>query len=412
MLNKGIYFTILTVILPVLLQLFFLRYVSHNIPKSLFGDFSVIYVFMLAVMQILISIPLQSFSRFYNEVDDRAMFINEYRTLAFWLSVAGALSIFVLYYLYGMRFSLLTYIYSSFWVFILINFTLGQQASLMGMQRGRYFLLKISEGLAKFSIPLFFYEIYGGVESLLLGMLIGYSLSYSILLCLGRGIKFCYTFNFERFAKYSFYAYPIVFSAFSSLIITFSDRFFIDYYLGADELGTYSILCQFAGFAQVIGIAYATYVTPILLEMFKTSPMKALEKVKKYIFMFFTLLCFLFLLFVLLPKGVFVELIGSEIVYNKEYFLTFTIVVASVFLAVFQTALSIYFVLFKKLSVHAVAFFIVALLNFGMNFTIMYFGILAAAISTLLAYIILTSYIVFWINCKVSKNSNLLASTI
>ncbi|MDA9297869.1 oligosaccharide flippase family protein [Pseudomonadales bacterium] len=403
MLNKGICITMLTVMLPVLLQLYFLRFVSNNMPKSLFGDFSVIYVFMLAVMQVLISIPLQSFSRFYNEIEDRSVFINEYRTLALWLSVVGAMFVFILYFLYGMRFSLLTYVYSAFWVFVLTNFTIGQQAFLMGMQRGHYFFLKLSEGLAKFSIPLIFYEYFGGIESLFLGMLVGYCLSYSILLYFGRSIKFRYTFSLNRLAKYANYAYPILFSAVASLIITFSDRFFIDYYLGAEKLGFYSILCQFAGFAQVIGIAYTTYVTPILLKMFEISPMKALVKAKKYLFIFFIILCLLFTLFLMLPKELFVELVGGEIVYNNEYFLTFTIVVASVFLAVFQTALSIYFVLFKKLHVHAAAFFIVAFLNFGMNFTIIQFGVLAAAISTLIAYVVLNFYIIFWVNHQLTK---------
>jgi len=403
MLNKGIKYTLLTVIVPILLQIYFLHYISFNVPKALFGDFTVIYVFIFAIVQLFTSIPLQSLNRFYNEASCKEEYINEYRTIGLYLSVVSCLSVLVMFGLYRERFSLLEYAYAASLLLILVNYAIGQQIFLINLQRVHYFYLKAAEGAAKFAIPLIFYQLYGGVDSLLLGMLIGYIISYIMFIYLGRNVKFESKLVFVNLKKYTKYAYPIVFSTVASLIITFSDRFFVDYYAGVEKLGIYSVLCQFAGFAQVIGIAYATYTTPILLKQFEESPTKALIKVKKYLLVLFLMLTLLYLIFLAVPKFILAMLVSPDIIYEQEFYLTFSLIVASVFLAVFQTALSIYFVFYKRLLIHAGAFFAVAVLNFAINFGIEKYGMIMAAISTLIAYTILTIFIFYWVSVKANN---------
>ena len=97
MLNKSFLITILTVIFPILLQLVYIRYVSYHIDKNDFGDFVILSTFVVALSQIFLSIPSQSFMRFYH-MSEKIIFINEFRT---YLIGVNTLSILFIYFLYN-----------------------------------------------------------------------------------------------------------------------------------------------------------------------------------------------------------------------------------------------------------------------------------------------------------------------
>ena len=65
-----------------------------------------------------------------------------------------------------------------------------------------------------------------------------------------------------------------------------------------------------------------------------------------------------------------------------------------------------YFILIERLDIHSKTFSIAAILNFGLNFFIIKYGILAAAVSTALAYLVINLNILYWlkINLIVSRN--------
>ena len=90
----------------------------------------------------------------------------------------------------------------------------------------------------------------------------------------------------------------------------------------------------------------------------------------------------------------------ENMITNDYYFYTFTILILAVFLTVLQTALSMYFVLFKKLNILALFFVFVAIINVIANFLIMKYGIIAAAVSTLISYFILNVLIINWLRLK------------
>jgi len=66
------------------------------------------------------------------------------------------------------------------------------------------------------------------------------------------------------------------------------------------------------------------------------------------------------------------------------------ILILGVFLSVFQTSVSMYFVLYKKLHILVYINIIAFIVNIFGNLYISSFGIKAAAISTLCAYLILS----------------------
>jgi O-antigen/teichoic acid export membrane protein len=180
-----------------------------------------------------------------------------------------------------------------------------------------------------------------------------------------------------------------VFVSIFSWGISFSDRYFIEYLNGTKYVAIYSILAQVAGFGQIIGQIYNMYVTPKVLKLYEENKIKGLlylnKMLRKLALIFIILACIVFLI----PKEVYFILIERTLIVQFYYFWTFYILVIGIFLTVFQTAMSIYLVLFKKLSVLAYINGIAFVVNIIGNFWIKNYGIIAAAISTMIAYLIL-----------------------
>lgn len=398
--NKyNIIVSILTVIIPMIFQLLYIRYVSYSIPKSIYGDFIILTTFILALSQIFLSLPMQAFSRFYNS-SEKNSFINEFRSYLFFINIICIPMVYLFYLHYSDRFDFKIYIFIYIFFIVSNNFILNQQIFLLNLDRKKYLFLKIFEGSAKYLLPIVYYYIYETLESLLIGLLIGYVLSFSLIYVYLKNYKFKFTFNFNNQKKYFLYAYPMIFTSVSSWSITFGDRFFIDYFLNTSYVAIYSILSQFAGFSQIIGTIYAIYVTPIILKDFEKNGNNTFELLDKYLKIFVIILILLFFIFLLLPRNTYILFIEKNIILNDDYYILFIVLVLGSFLTVFQTALSLYFVLLKKLKIHAIFFTIAAIINIILNFYIKDYGLIIAGLSTLFAYIFLSLSIIFWIKLQ------------
>ena len=105
----------------------------------------------------------------------------------------------------------------------------------------------------------------------------------------------------------------------------------------------------------------------------------------------------------MLPKSLLAIIIEEKVIFNDYYYYTFIILFSGVILTVLQTAASMYFVLLKKLHIHAKIFVFAAIINFSLNFLIADYGIMAAAVSTLVAYITLNILILLWLKNDLKK---------
>jgi O-antigen/teichoic acid export membrane protein len=400
-LKKSFNITILTVLIPLILQLLYIKYVSFFVNKNDFGDFVILSTFVMALSQLFLSVPSQSFMRFYNG-SIKINFINEFRTYLIGLNILSVVLVYLLYVFYGDRFDTTVYILIYLYFAISNNYGLNQQIFLLNTDRKKYLLLKILEAMAKFVFPIFWYSIYYTLESFLIGLVVGYSLSFMIILLLLKEYPFKIELNLNNQKKYLLYAYPIIFSAIFNWSISFSDRYFIDYYVDTRSVAIYAILAMLAGFAQVLGMIYATYVNPIILSVYEKNNEEGLSLLKNYVFNFLIFNIFALIIFLTLPRSLFTIFVESSIIYNNMYYSTFLILVLGIFLTVFQTAMSMYFILIKRLDVHAKIFIIASIVNFILNFYVIEYGIIAVAISTLIAYVIINILIVLWIskNCR------------
>lgn len=386
--------TFLSVFIPALIQLSYLSYASHEIPIKLFGNYSFIVVLVFSFTQLSMAMPIQAFVRFYNSKNNKKTLINMYMTIVVIISLFGLLYFLIFYFIYGERFTYISYFASALSVFFICAFSLGSQVLLLNFERGKFLICKVLEASSRFLIPILFFYNFKTIDSLLIGLLLGYFISFVFIYWNRTDFKF--TLSIANTKEHAKYAYPILFSSIASLIISLSDRYFVDYFMSSDSLGHYSLMYQFASFAQILGVAFSIYVVPIIMRKFEKNESSALLILNGYIKLFFLLLVFVFLLLFLIPEVVY-KIFLSDIFNTADNKTVFYLIMAGVFFSVFQTAMSLYFVLIKRLDVHAKLFFIAALLNFLANFYIGKYGLLAASLSTFMSYLIMTILVYIWL---------------
>lgn len=401
--NKALIITVLTVLIPLIFQLAFLRYVSYYVDKVIYGEYVILSTFVYGLSQVFLSIPSQSFNRFYNSASNKTQFINEFKTYLIFINLLCIIFFLLFFSTYGERFSNVTYILIYVLFVLLSNYTLNQMAFLLSLKRHIYFILKIFEASSKYLFPLIIYYLYSTLNSLICGTILGYCVSLTLTLYFLRKVPFRITINLENFKKYIKFSYPIIFSSIFSWSISFSDRFFIDNYLTSEDVAIYSILAQFSGFAQVLAMIYGTYVNPIILREYEIENKNGLKILRRYLIYFSAVLLVMFVFVLILPQSLLAFVIEEDVIFNDYYYSTFIILFSGIILTVLQTTLSMYFVLLNKLHVHARIFIFAATVNFVLNFFVADFGIIAAAVSTLVAYIMLNVLILLWITTNFKR---------
>ena len=386
--SKNLLFPFLTVFFTVVLQFLFIRYASYEIDKDIYGNFVLLQTLIAGLSAILLQITGQSYDRFYNESKNKIEYINEFRTYLIFINLAGLL-IVIIYGLFVNKFS--NYILLLIFIlFFLINtYSFNQKIYLINLQRKKYMYLKISESFSNFLTPIVFYYYFNNLESLILGMMIGYILSSFILYLFMKDIPFHIYFNFLNLKKYFNYGFPFLFMSIFTWGLSFSDRYFIEYFLTTKDLAIYALLAMVAGIGQIVGQIYFMYAEPKLLKIHSENPQLAYSTIKKYLFILSFIFLFIFLFTLILPKFLFTILLEKEIVNNQYYFNTMLVLLISIFFNILHIAHHLYIKLFKKVYILSYIYLIAFIVNIIGNLFIKDYGIIAAAISTLVAYIVI-----------------------
>ena len=386
--NKDFLFTVATVVIPLLLQFIYIRYVSYSVDKDVYGNFILLQTLISALSMIFLQIPSQAYDRFYNTSDNKVDYVNEFRTILVFINIVSLL--FIVAYGYIMQKFTIEILFLVYLYFILLNnYSFNQKVFLLNLERKKYFILKTAESVAKFFTPLIFYFYFKTLTSFISGVVVGYLISFFILMKYMKDYPFEFKFNWNHYKKYFLYAYPIVFVAIFSWGISFSDRYFIEYYCGTKDVAIYSILAQVAGMGQIIGQLYSMYVNPKVFKMYEKNKNEALEYLKKSLQLIAVIFVILSIIAYFMPVEVYSILLEKTLIMQEYYFHTFYILLLGIFFTVFQTALSMYLQLLKKLHILGYIYLVAFSINVVGNLYIKEYGIMAAAIVTLLAYIVI-----------------------
>lgn len=386
--NKHFIITILTVLIPMLFQFIYIRYVSYNVDKEVYGNFILLQTLIVALSYIFLQIPSQAYDRFYNTVKNKVSYVNEFRTILIFVNIFSVFIISIYgYVMKKFSYEILFLIYIFF--LLLNNYSFNQKVFLLNLERTNYFYLKVLESIAKFIMPIVFYFYFQTLEAFLGGLVFGYMISFLILTKFMKNYPFKININIENFKKYFLFAYPIIFVSIFSWGISFSDRYFIEYLSGTRDVAIYAILAQVAGIGQIIGQIYSMYVNPKVLKLYEENKRVGVVYLNSMLLKLIIIFVFLSIIICVLPSDIYTILIKKELISKPYYLITFYILMIGVFFSISQTALSMHLTLSKKIHILAYINFVAFSINILGNFFIKDYGILAAAISTLIAYITL-----------------------
>jgi len=381
--NSKIYYIILSVLIPIGMQFTYIRYISYNVDKEIYGNFILIQIIAVLFYTVFMTIPIKAYERFYNSSLDKFLYLNEFKTLAHFINIISAIILFI-YWKISLKFSFEDIVILIYYISYTNLFLFTQKYFLLNMSYKDYFYNKILESSVKFVIPLIFYVYFQTLTSFLFGLTIGYVVLYYVTTISLREYKYNFIFIKDNFFKYIRFAYPVLFVSAFGWGISFSDRYFIEYYQGTEKVAIYALLAQTAGFSQIFAQLFNISFYPKILKEYEVDKVESIRILNRIISYTIFLFLLIIVLVLLLPKSIFTILLEPQML-NTHYY-TFIFLIAGVLLTVLQSAHSLHLVLMNKISIMAYIQMFGLLINLIGNVFIHKYGLLAAALSTLVSY--------------------------
>jgi len=192
--------------------------------------------------------------------------------------------------------------------------------------------------------------------------------------------------NFSRIKEYLSFGMPTIASNISYWIIQLSDRYLIGYFWGVLYVGYYASAYAF-GDIIIFFIAPLTFILlPVLSKFFDENKILAVKNYLKHSLKYFLMIAIPSTFGIsILSKQLLTIFSTSEIALNA-YFIT-PLVALSMLLYGISAIINQIIILLKKTKTAGIIWMGAALINLGLNFIfIPKFGILSAAITTLIAY--------------------------
>ena len=154
------------------------------------------------------------------------------------------------------------------------NYLFFQNIYFINLQRKKFLFIKLIEASIKFLLPIISIYLFKTVESFLAGIVLGFVLANIIFKLFLKLESFKFKVERNNLLKYLTFGFPIIFTSMFSWSISFIDRIFLEAMISISIVGTYSILSQLSGFAQVIGSIYSTYINPVIFKNYSINRKK------------------------------------------------------------------------------------------------------------------------------------------
>ena len=231
-------------------------------------------------------------------------------------------------------------------------------------------------------IVLLGYGLYGAVMSLLIIRLITFLMLFGFILK-KIGIKIP---AFLRIKEYLRFSLPTVVSSVSYWAVTSSDRYLIGFFLGILFVGYYAPAYTVGNVINFFIFPLLFVLFPVLSKFYDENKISEVKDYLKYSLKYF--------LMIAIPSAFGLSILSRELltifstkdIASNAYFITPFVALSILLYGVYAIFVQI-LILFKKTKIFGTIWVGAALLNIGLNFVLIpKFGILGAAITTLLAY--------------------------
>ena len=236
-----------------------------------------------------------------------------------------------------------------------------------------------------------------GVEGLLLGTVLSVGLVLPILwkIAVGKlqirdkGIPLPSTIEMAR------YSFPLVVGNLAAWILSLSDRYVLEFYRGAHEVGIYSISYQISQSSLVLLISlFAMAFNPLSIIIWEKEGEETSQKFLTQGTRYFLLLCIPAVVGISVLRNPIVSVLSTPEYYGGAKIIPL-VVLGVFFLGLMQrfgAGLSFY----KKTHLSMICIIASGLLNLGLNFLLIpKYGYMAAAVTTLISYAFLLVLMIF-----------------
>jgi O-antigen/teichoic acid export membrane protein len=224
------------------------------------------------------------------------------------------------------------------------------------------------------------------------GILLSQLISSAVVVVLSSYLlirNFTFTFRWDILKEMLAYSLPLILSTLSSMILTLSDRYIIEYFIDFSELGIYSLGTKFAGLINVFVLqSFQLGFLPIAFKIFDKPGAKSfLAKITTYMVL---LLAITSLVISMFSREIIVVASSKNPDFWRASVLIPILCMGFVFKGIqYMFAINLHFV--KKTYINAIVVLLAALLNVGLNFIVIpLLGIFGAALSTLVSYVFMT----------------------
>src|SRR5690554_206996 len=251
----------------------------------------------------------------------------------------------------------------------------------------------------------------------ILGILLAQGLSNLLLLSLTfRHVRRYYLLliDWTLLRKLFSFSLPLVIAGFFGIMMSVADRFIIDYFMDRSEVGLYSLAYKLGLLMNVFVIAFRTAYLPHFLSIGKPDPGSRIERetliseLRLTLIKFIGLISILFLAVVILLQYLFKIEIAGFFLINPDY-IKAAYIVPFILLAYAFNGLAAFFSLAPYMSGKSFHFVITDVIGFTVNITlnfllIPHYGIMGAALATLVGYYSASLYMYFVFTAELKKN--------
>lgn len=226
------------------------------------------------------------------------------------------------------------------------------------------------------------YGLWGAIISFLAIRIIVFLVLFNFILK-EKGIKVP---TFQRIKEYLAFGLPSITSSISYWIIAASDRYLIGAFLGVVFVGYYSPAYSIGNLINFFIYSFVSILPATLSKFFDENKIEEVRKYLKYSLKYFLMIAIPSVFGLSILSRQLLTIFSTPEIASNSYYIT-PFVVVSILLYGTYVIFGQVFVLFKKTKISGTIWMAAALLNLGLNFIfIPWFGILGAAITTLLSY--------------------------
>lgn len=266
-------------------------------------------------------------------------------------------------------------------------------------QKVQFSILYLSKNILPYlvAIILFINVDIRTADTFALAQVSVFSVSVLTLLILMRSKKFEVRRGYSYLKRSIALALPLVPTTLSGYLLTFSDRYMIDYYLDKGNVAEYTIAFTVASILTFIVLALNNVWQPFLLNQLKNPDLKQIRKKCR---LYILAIGAIGIILVLLQEIILIVL-GSHEYLGAENIVP-VLVLANFFYFLYTIYSSVLW-FYKKKWLVSLPVIISALLNIGLNFYLLpIYGYEVAAYTTLACYIV--QFLIVYLICKIKLN--------